>query len=208
MSSISRSILVIILSLLPCALWLWYFSTRSRYKRPPIKLIIITFLLGSAATLAAYPISIFNQAFARVLLPDNFWTQALAMFLIVGPVEELAKLLAVRVYAYRRQEFDEPLDGVVYSTTAALGFAAVENFIYFIQGSTMLVLLRGPFSNPGHALFSSIWGLSLSRAKGSANITSQRFWIVARGWLIASFLHGFFDTLLIASERVGISLFY
>lgn len=208
MASVSRSILVLLLSLLPCALWLWYFSTRSRYKRPPLKLITITFLIGSAATLAAYPISIFGQAFLRALLPDSFWTQALVMFLIVGPVEELAKLLGVWIYAYRQQEFDEPLDGVVYSTTAALGFAAVENFIYFIQGSTMLVLLRGPFSNPGHALFSSIWGLSLSRAKGSPNIAHQRFWIIARGWLIASMLHGLFDTLLIASERVGISLFY
>lgn len=208
MASLSRAILVLFLSLLPCGIWLIYFYTRGLYKRPPLRLIAVTFLLGGAATAAAFPVSVFGQALVGALLPNNFWTRALALMLVVGPVEELAKLLAVQIYAYRRREFDEPLDGVVYSTTAALGFAAVENVIYLSQTSALLVLLRGPISNPGHALFSSLWGLSMSRAKGAPNIAHQRLWIIARGWLVASALHGLFDVLLMASERAGVTLFY
>lgn len=208
MASFLRATLVLFLSLLPCGIWLTYFYTRSIYKRPPLRLIALTFLFGGVATAAAFPVSIFGQALVGALLPDTFWSHTLALFLVVGPVEELAKLLAVRLYAYRRPEFDEPLDGVIYSTTAALGFAAVENVIYLAQTSALLVLLRGPVSNPGHALFSSLWGLSLSRAKVAPNIAHRRFWIIARGWLVASALHGLFDTLLLASERLGVALFY
>ena len=132
----------------------------------------------------------------------------LVLFLVVGPVEELCKLLAVAFYAYRRREFDEPLDGVIYSATAALGFAAIENVIYLSQNNPLLVLLRGPLSNPGHALFSSFWGLSLSRAKSAPNLVTQRFPIIVRGWLLASLLHSVFDMMLLASERLTIILFY
>jgi protease PrsW len=208
MTSFSRAIFVILLSLLPCGLWLLYFSTRSVYKRPPLRLIAVTFLLGGAATAAALPASLWGQALLGALLPETLWARALALFLVVGPVEELAKLLAVRLYAYRRAEFDEPLDGVLYATTAALGFAAVENMFYLAEAGALILLLRGPLSNPGHALFSAFWGLGLSRAKGAPNVGRRRFWVITRGWLAASLLHALFDVLLVASGRAGVWLFY
>ena len=205
---LSKYLLIPLLSLAPCVLWLWYFYSRSIYKRLPLKLIGATFLLGSAATLIAVPLNLLGQSLFLNLFGNNIWSRFLVLFLVVGPIEELAKLLAVAVYAYRRHEFDEALDGVIYSTTAALGFAAIENVIYLSQNNPLLVLLRGPLSNPGHALFSSLWGLSLSEAKSAPNMVRPRFLIIARGWLLASVLHGIFNALLLASERVSIILFY
>ncbi|MEP7337223.1 MAG: FHA domain-containing protein, partial [Acidobacteriota bacterium] len=75
------------------------------------------------------------------------------------------------------------------------------------QNDAMLVLLRGPLSNPGHALFSAIWGMSLSRAKTRPNLFSQRFPIILEGWIYASLLHSLFDVLLMASSRVSIFFF-
>lgn len=201
-------ILIPLLSVLPCALWLWYFYSRSVYKRPPLRIIAFTFLLGSISTFVAFPLNILGQTVLRNAFGSGVWVRVLVLFLVVGPVEELCKLLAVTSYAYGRREFDERLDGVIYSATAALGFAAIENVIYLSQNSAMLVFLRGPLSNPGHALFSALWGLSLSRAKSAPNLVSQRLPIIAGGWLLASLLHSIFDTLLLASERVSIILFY
>ncbi|MBS1810620.1 MAG: PrsW family intramembrane metalloprotease [Acidobacteria bacterium] len=201
-------ILIPLLSVLPCALWLWYFYSRSIYKRPSLRLIAITFLLGGVATFVAFPLNILGQSLLRNYFGNGIWVRVLVLFLVVGPIEELCKLLAVTLYAYRRREFDEPLDGVIYSATAALGFAAIENVIYLSQNNPLLVFLRGPLSNPGHALFSSFWGLSLSRAKSAPNLVRQRFPIILRGWLMASLLHSVFDMLLLASERISIILFY
>jgi protease PrsW len=201
-------ILIPLLSVLPCALWLWYFYSRSVYKRPPLRVIAFTFLLGSLSTFVAFPLNILGQTLLRNAFGNSVWVRVLVLFLVVGPVEELCKLLAVTSYAYRRREFDEPLDGVIYSATAALGFAAIENVIYLSQNSALLVFLRGPLSNPGHALFSALWGLSLSRAKSAPNLVTQRLPIIAGGWLLASLLHSLFDTMLLASERISIVLFY
>lgn len=207
MSEIQHFILVPLLSLLPCVLWLWYFSSRSRYKRLSGYVLGMTFLAG---TLVTVPALILNQAGKLALfglLGDTLLMRLFLFILVVGPVEELLKLMAVYFYTYRRQEFDEPLDGVIYGATAALGFAAIENIVYLAQNDPLLVLLRGPLSNPGHALFSAIWGMSLSRAKAKPNLFSERFPIILQGWLYASLLHSLFDVLLVAASRLSIIFF-
>ncbi len=207
MGALRDLILIPVLSLLPCALWLWYFASQSRYKKPAPKVIGLTFLCGALATIPAFFISFGGQTLVGSVLGRNQWTHLVVLCLVVAPIEELLKLLVVYAYPYRRPEFDEPLDGVVYSASAALGFAAVENLIYFTQTSPLLVLLRGPLTNPGHALFSAVWGLSLSRAKAAPNLAKTRFSIIARGWLVATILHATFDLLLLATAEQHLVLF-
>lgn len=207
MAALQYFILVPLLSLLPCALWLWYFSSRSRYKRLSGKVLGLTFLFGALVTLPALTFNQIGKLSLFALVGETHLSQLLLFILIVGPVEEGLKLLAVYFYAYRRPEFDESLDGVIYGAAAALGFAAVENVFYLAQNDPMLVLLRGPLSNPGHALFSAIWGMSLSRAKAKPNLFSQRFPVIIQGWLYASLLHSLFDVLLAAASRVSLLFF-
>ncbi len=207
MNELKQIIFIPLLSLLPCVLWLWYFSSRSLYKRPSIRVLGVTFILGAVATVPALFLNLEGQKFFREHLGESQLSHILVLLFIVGPVEELVKLLVVYLYAYRKPQFDEPLDGVIFSATAALGFAAVENVVYLGQHDPMLVLLRGPLSNPGHALFSALWGLSLSRAKAAPNLVRTRFPIIAGGLLLASVLHSLFDILLIASSRWSIVFF-
>jgi RsiW-degrading membrane proteinase PrsW (M82 family) len=94
-----------------------------------------------------------------------------------------------------------------YSAAAALGFAAVENIFYISQNNPLFVLLRGPLSNPGHALFSAVWGLALCEAKTKPNLTSERAPIVVKGWLIAAMLHALFNTMLEGANQVAQRLF-
>lgn len=202
-----RLLLITVLSLLPCILWLWYFYTRSIYRRDPLQLVALTFVLGGATTLPALPLNLFGQSLMLRPTGGSEAATLLTIFLVIAPVEEFCKFLAVYVYAWRHQEFDEPLDGVIYSAAAALGFAAVENIIYLAQSDPSLLLLRGPLSNPGHALFSALWGLSLSRVRAAPNIFTQRLKLFAGGWLMAVLLHALFDALLLQTETVGPIIF-
>ena len=61
---------------------------------------------------------------------------AIGCFLVIGPREEIAKFLAVRLFVYRNKEFNEPLDGIIYAAAAALGFASLENMLYVIDWHT------------------------------------------------------------------------
>jgi hypothetical protein len=164
-----------------------------------------TFIFGSLATLLALALNLSGQSLLLAALGNNQLSHLLVLFFVVGPVEELAKLLVVYGYAYRQPDFDEPLDGVIYSATAALGFAAAENIIYLTQNSPLVLLLRGPLSNPGHALFSSLWGLALSRAKAAPNLARKRLRIIAAGWLLASLMHALFDTLVLFIAHFGLA---
>lgn len=207
MPGITRIIIVLLLSVLPCALWLLYFSSRSLYKRPARRVLGVTFALGALATVPALYLNLVGQSLFIDLFGHTERSHILTLLFVVGPVEELLKLLVVYFYAYRRKEFDEPLDGVIFSATAALGFAAVENVFYLAQNDPALVLLRGPLSNPGHALFSALWGLGLSKAKAAPNMIGSRLPIVARGFLMASLLHSLFDLLLLAADRLSVVFF-
>ncbi len=207
MTGLTQIIFVPLLSLLPCVLWLWYFSSRSLYKRPAVRVLGMTFLLGALATIPALALNLVGQSLFIDLFGRTQFSHLLVLILVVGPIEELLKLLVVYFYAYRRKEFDEPLDGVIFSATAALGFAAIENVVYLAENEPMLVLLRGPLSNPGHALFSAVWGLSLSKAKASPNLLRQRLPVVARGFILASLLHSLFDLLLVAAAKLNIIFF-
>jgi len=208
MTALTQNIFVPLLSLLPCVLWLWYFSSRSLYKRPAVRVLGVTFMLGAVATVPALVLNLAGQSLFNDFFGNTQLSHIMVLFFVVGPVEELLKFLVVYFYAYRRKEFDESLDGVVYSATAALGFAAIENVVYLAQSDNKeLLVLRGALSNPGHALFSALWGLSLSKAKAAPNLVRDRLPVVARGLILASLLHALFNVMLVATERITIIFF-
>src|ERR1044072_9275180 len=146
MTDLQELIFIPIVSLLPCVIWLVYFYTHSRYKRPPLRLIAITFALGAFSTIPALFLNVIGRNLFYAFAGKTQISDILFFFCVVGPVEEGIKMLMAWIYAYRQPEFDEPLDGVIYSAAAALGFAAVENVVYLSQ-NTLLVLLRGPLFN-------------------------------------------------------------
>src|SRR5882762_9560103 len=126
-------ILIPVLSLLPCLLWLFYFWRQDRYDPEPFKTVAATFLLGMFSTVFALIANTMGIEIFNLVLGNNILSQILGFFFVVGPVEEGCKFLAVYCFAYHRPEFDEPVDGVVYSATSALGFAAAENIIYLVR---------------------------------------------------------------------------
>ncbi len=90
--------------------------------------------------------------------------------LVVPVVEELLKFSMVALFVYRDKEFNEPMDGIVYATATALGFATLENIVYVFDLQTISSLfitgsIRAILSVPGHALFAVFWGYGLGIAK-------------------------------------------
>lgn len=192
-----------LLSLLPCIIWLIYFWRQDRYDPEPFKNIAFTFLLGMATTVLALIANTTGIAITHFILGRNPFADIVSFFLIVGPVEEVAKFLAVYAYVYRRPEFDEPVDGVVYSATAALGFAAAENILYLSGFGPGVVFYRAILSNPGHALFSAFWGLAISRAKAMPNLPEKRLPTIIRGLLLGAIMHALFNTILTLGPIFG-----
>src|SRR5882672_11104559 len=58
-------------------------------------------------------------------------------FIVAAAVEEACKILVVYWVVWRRPEFDERMDGIVYASRAGLGFALVENVMYLLGQASL-----------------------------------------------------------------------
>ena len=156
--------LVLAIGIAPGIFWLWMFTRNRRHRPRPARLLIFTFLAGGLVTAPAAGI---EWLFLRDESEDTLATistLAIAMFAVVGPVEETLKFAAVRFGVFRSRYFEEPVDGLIYAAAAGLGFASVENVFYALQFGPEIMIVRGPISTLAHVVFASIWGLALSRS--------------------------------------------
>jgi RsiW-degrading membrane proteinase PrsW (M82 family) len=178
--------------------WVWAFHREDRLQREPVWMVGLAFLFGAVAFVPAYYLE-------GWLLPnsvdpeDSLAVRALALFLVVGPVEELCKFAAVRSWIYSHTHFDEPMDGIVYAVTAATGFAFAEN-LHFMQDMPELIWARGPGATLAHLLFAGFWGGALGWSKPMADRRAARR-VVAAGLLAGIFVHGLFDLIYFCVDR-------
>ncbi len=153
--------LLVVASFAPGVFWLWFFLRTDKVHPSPKRLVISTFFLGMVWTL---PAGLINTAFlSDEVLNDTATLTGVAagMLLVVGPVEETSKFLAVRFGAYRTRYFEDPVHGLVYASAAALGFASLENLLYVSQFGVGVMIVRAPLSTVAHLVFSSLWGYGL-----------------------------------------------
>jgi hypothetical protein len=176
-----------IAAVLPAVLLVWYFQARDTFPEPP-RVLWTTFALGC---LSVIPAVLLGVSLEPLLEPSHALSSAaFEAFVIAALCEEACKLAVLLGYSFRHSAFDEPMDGIVYGATASLGFAALENIMYVLDGGFGLAVLRGMLSVPGHAAYGAVMGYYVGRAR----VDRERRWsLVARGLLAAIVLHGLYD---------------
>jgi RsiW-degrading membrane proteinase PrsW (M82 family) len=126
---------------------------------------------------------------------------AIAGAVVSAPiVEEFWKGLGVLgVFLFLRREFDGVIDGIMYATFTAIGFATIENVTYYATASRggqgvleATFLMRGILSPWCHPVFTSMTGIGLGLARES---TQPRLrWLAPLGGYVAAVtLHGFWN---------------
>ena len=74
-------------------------------------------------------------------------------FILVGLVEEGSKWIILKSFTWKNKEFNYIYDAIVYAVFVSLGFAALENIIYVLNGGITTAITRTIFSIPGHTFF-------------------------------------------------------
>lgn len=118
---------------------------------------------------------------------------------ILAPlVEEFGKgLFLVAVLLLRRDQVHGLLDGIVYAGLVGIGFAFVEDILYYSSalsegggaGLTVTFVLRGVMSPFAHPLFTSATGIGVGIA-ASTRRPVLRWLAPLAGYLVAVVLHG------------------
>lgn len=184
----------------PILFWIGYHYYKDRHLPEPLLNLAVAFCLGIAASyLADYmyqSLGVFGLRKDALLLAEESRLGLLiyAIFAI-GVIEELAKLIPFLLVIIRFRAFDEPIDGIIYGSFIALGFAAVENIQYVQLMGFGEALARG-FAGPVvHMVFASIWGYYIGRAY----LCRRRLLLVVPASLaFTAVVHGIYDYIVIA----------
>lgn len=188
------------LSVVPALALAAYIWSADITTNEPLPLLVGTFVL---AILFATGAALGNAVGGTLLRSIPVVGMVLFFYLIVGPLEELVKLLAVRVFAFRSDSFDAVIDGTVYGAIAGLGFAAIENVVYISGvaaeidgGASLLTAATGiatvrALVGPGHVIYSAIAGYYLGLAKFNPDHAGP---LVVKGLLVAAFFHATYNS--------------
>ncbi|MBL8018452.1 MAG: PrsW family intramembrane metalloprotease [Leptospirales bacterium] len=179
------------LAILPGLILLYYFYKKDHASPEPWYHIWITVILAGIFVLPA--------AFAEIGLSSltglSEVGSAINVFIysvfVVSLVEELCKLLAIRVFAYRKPEFDETIDGLVYGAASGAGFAMVENVFYVLEHGFAVGVMRAFLSVPLHVFTGVILGYGLIRLKLHGSYLR-----IVLLFVLSVVLHGVYDHVL------------
>jgi RsiW-degrading membrane proteinase PrsW (M82 family) len=191
-----------LLAAAPTLLLVRYYYRQDRERPEPKGLVVRIFLLGVLATFVAIPLELLMSMFQGLFADFPLLTALFKAFVVAALVEEYLKLTIVRVFAYRNPNFDEIMDGVVYTVMASLGFACMENILYVMGGTIGTALTRAVTAIPLHATASGLMGYYIGRAKFAPSAQTERA-LMNRGLRIAIFVHGTYDFLLFATPVLG-----
>ena len=200
---------LILWSVLPGLLWAHWLYKRDAFQPEPLPLVAKAFLVGMLLTIP----SVYFSSLLRdlpsmdVALVETDWLWSLkAAFLITGPVEEGLKFAAVYVLFLHHKDFDEPIDGLIYTGTVALGFASAENIVYLARYGADVIVLRALLSVPGHFLFAASFGYAMGmRTVDGPPIPNRRLppapWDLGLGLFIAICAHGAYNFFLLVGHH-------
>ena len=156
------------------------------YEKEPFKILFASFAAGGVVSIIVTTIL---YSFVSV---EHTFAQA---FYKVGLIEELAKLITFfLIFKVFRRHFDEIVDGVLYMSCIALGFAVIENVFYAMGSETpfTILALRTFTSTIGHMAFSGIMVVALFvHFRVQRNVGG-----IILSLLVAAFAHGIYDGVL------------
>lgn len=121
-------------------------------------------------------------------------------FVVAAGVEEACKIMVVYWIVWRRPEFDERMDGIVYASRAGLGFALVENVLYLLNQTTLsgqlaVWVARALLAVPGHAMWSGMIGAMAARRR-----FDRKGLGLVGGYLLAVAFHGAYDATVFVQQ--------
>lgn len=214
---VSVGIVAFLLSLLPAGFFLWIWYLRNRDRSLPASTITQAFLLGMFLVWPAFLLEQKGHELWQLVSPateryysgnvlpiihlQDLLLPAIATFLIVALIEEGLRYLAMRYWMKRSRTIDQVFDGLLIGVAIGLGFATLENTIYFqgllgeqqLDTLVFVFFLRFIISTLAHISFAGIMGTLI--AQGVFHMFRPRDYLLP-AFLIPWFLHGLFDLML------------
>lgn len=214
-------ILALIFGIIPGLFWLYFYLQEDTHPEPK-RLILKSFLFGIVGACLALGVQLLIVNNFPNLSLDSLLFNNTSQFIDIGwivitlilmaLIEELFKFGSAFFSIHKSPHFDEPIDAMIYSLTASIGFATLENIGVLldpleklttiqntaVQGTVLtnaLAMLSFRFVGATllHALMGAIigyfWALSI-REFGRRRL-------ILKGVIYATLLHAIFNYLIL-----------
>ncbi|MFW6019957.1 MAG: PrsW family intramembrane metalloprotease, partial [Bacteroidales bacterium] len=192
------SIVSIIISFILGIFAIKYLQRFDIYAKEPLWSMAFTVGFGGGA---AVILSLGLYELLTPLINNNILYTFTGAFLIIGPVEELAKLAGLLIsWPFIRKQVSEINDSIIYMACVALGFSLIENYMYAnrMAGEEYLLFMRLFISTPMHIAFSVFMGYAFYRIK----FENKSWKILGAAFIWAVVLHGAFDGFLFIGQPI------
>ncbi len=203
-------LLSVLFGVVPMLVFAYLVYWIDRYEKEPVALLGGVFLWG--AIIAAGAAFIINSVIGLGIYfftGSQAFTQLSTADAIAPVIEETLKGMAVLfVFLFFRREFDSILDGIVYATITAIGFAASENVYYIftygfqqngLNGILYMFFVRVILVGWQHPFYTAFTGIGLAVARLNRT-TSIKIIAPIIGWAVAIFTHSMHNVLSTAFQ--------
>lgn len=210
------AIVAAVIAFVPAIIYLFPILWLDRYDPEPLWLLGLAFAWGAlVAVIVSFVINtIFGIAVGIAINPEV--GEAAGAIMSAPIFEEASKgagLLILLIFF--RKYFDDILDGIVFAGVIALGFATVENVLYYgralgtggLPALIFVFVLRGIMSPFAHVTFTAVTGIGCGIARESHN-TAVKVLMPFLGYLGAVALHAIWNGMAVLGGTEGFLKMY
>ena len=177
------------------------------YQREPFRFVFAMFMWGVMSTLVAFFVNTTVLQGVELFTGSTGVALAISAVFVAPIVEETAKGLGLLTLS-GHHEYDSTIDGIIYGFAVGMGFAAVENWLYFVArygpvdaGGLMpwvyLILYRSLLGSLSHGCFTAALGGVIGFFRSRSGLRRHTLVAFLIGLPIAMFLHGMGNLLVI-----------
>jgi protease PrsW len=220
------AVIATVIAFTPAALYILPLMGLDRYDPEPFWLLVMSFAWGAVvAVLVSFIINTIFGSVVYIGTGSPGLASVLSAVISAPVIEEASKGVGLLILLiFFRRYFDDILDGIVYGGVIALGFATVENVLYYGEGLNraytqygitsdallsflLLFSLRGIMSPFAHVTFTAMTGIGCGISRESHN-GFVKFIMPVLGYIVAVILHGVWNGLgiLITIFLIGAGL--
>ena len=188
----------LVMAVLPVPFYVAFALWVDRFEPEPPWLLVLAFVWGAA--IAVFFSLLFNILHEGLMsaLAGAASASTLTAILAAPFIEELTKGAALfLLFLWKRDQFDNVTDGIVYASMVGLGFAMTENVQYYGEalagdGAAVVFVLRGVLGPFSHPLFTSMTGIGLGIARETSR-KATRWLAPPLGLATAMLLHSLWN---------------
>ena len=194
------------LAVIPAMIWLAFFYAQDVREPEPKQLVLGVFLIGALLAISVGIPLIENTYRVSEWLGSSAVVNVLGSILVIGFVQQFLVYASVRYSVYLSAEFDERVDGVLYATAAALGYATMSN-VHYVIGSGGVNLSAGVIRVVVTTMALGSFGGLIGYFLGRCKFEDEPLWWMPLGVAVAATLNGLFAYVRgeITTTRVGLT---